>query len=32
MQELSKSEIDTHNVVVNQVLFPDKDAEDLVEW
>ena len=32
MQELSKSDIDTHNVVVNQVLFPDKDAEDLVEW
>lgn len=32
VQELSKSEIDTHNVVVNQVLFPNKDAEDLVEW
>jgi len=32
VQELSKSEIDTHNVVVNQVLFPDKDAEDLVTW
>lgn len=32
VQELSKNEIDTHNVVVNQVLFPDKDAEDLVEW
>lgn len=30
--ELSKNEIDTHNVVVNQVLFPNKDAEDLVEW
>mmetsp|Transcript_22733 Transcript_22733/g.51002 ORF Transcript_22733/g.51002 Transcript_22733/m.51002 type:complete len:159 (+) Transcript_22733:2-478(+) len=32
VQELSKSEIDTHNVVVNQVLFPNQDAEDLVDW
>mmetsp|Transcript_32764 Transcript_32764/g.33400 ORF Transcript_32764/g.33400 Transcript_32764/m.33400 type:complete len:369 (+) Transcript_32764:75-1181(+) len=32
VQELSKSEIDVHNVVVNQVLFPDKDAEDLIAW
>ncbi len=32
VQELSKSEIDTHNVVVNQVLFPEKDAEDIHSW
>jgi len=32
VQELSKNEINTHNVVVNQVLFPDKDAAELVEW
>jgi len=32
VQELSKFGIDSHNIVVNQVLFPEKDAEELSEW
>jgi len=27
IQELTQQEIDTHNVVINQVVFPDKNAE-----
>jgi arsenite-transporting ATPase len=32
VQELSKFGIDSHNIVVNQVIFPEKDAEELSEW
>ncbi|CAB9501797.1 ATPase GET3 [Seminavis robusta] len=32
VQELSKFGINSHNIVVNQVLFPEKDAEELSEW
>lgn len=32
VQELSKFGIDSHNIVVNQVLFPEKDAEELSDW
>jgi len=32
IQELTKFGISTENIVINQVLFPEKDAEELAEW
>ena len=32
VQSLSKLGISVENIVVNQILFPDKDVEDFEEW
>jgi len=32
VQELAKYGIDSKNIVVNQVLFPEKDADDMSKW